>query len=45
MINPDLSKTIETQVGLRGAAVASTSGSVLSPKDTHAHNIFDQRMP
>ena len=42
IVNPDLSKTIETQIALRGAPVASASGTVLAARDMHAHNTFDQ---
>jgi alpha-N-arabinofuranosidase len=42
IVNPDLSKTIQTQIALRGAAVASASGTVLAARDMHAHNTFDQ---
>ena len=41
VVNPDLSKTIETQIALQGAAVASASGTVLAASDMHAHNTFD----
>jgi alpha-N-arabinofuranosidase len=41
LVNPDLSKTMETQIALRGAAVASASGTVLAASDMHAHNTFD----
>jgi alpha-L-arabinofuranosidase len=41
IVNPDLSKTIETQIALRGAEVASASGSVLPASEMHAHNTFD----
>jgi alpha-L-arabinofuranosidase len=41
VVNPDLSKTIETQIALRGAAVASASGTVLAASDMHAHNTFE----
>jgi alpha-N-arabinofuranosidase len=42
LVNSDLSKTIETQIALRGAVVASASGTVLAASDMHAHNTFDQ---
>ncbi len=42
IVNPDLSKTMETQIALRGAAVTSASGTVLAASDMHAHNTFDQ---
>jgi alpha-N-arabinofuranosidase len=42
VVNPDLSKMIDTQIALRGAEVASASGTVLAASDMHAHNTFDQ---
>jgi alpha-L-arabinofuranosidase len=42
IVNPDLSKTMETQIALRGAAVTGASGTVLAARDMHAHNTFDQ---
>jgi len=42
IVNPDLSKTVDTEIALRGAAVASASGTVLAAIDIHAHNTFDQ---
>jgi alpha-L-arabinofuranosidase len=42
IVNSDLSKTIDTEIALRGAAVASASGTVLAASDIHAHNTFDQ---
>ena len=42
IVNPDLSKTAETQIALRGAAITSASGTVLAAHDMHAHNTFDQ---
>jgi alpha-N-arabinofuranosidase len=42
IVNPDLSKTIDTEIALRGAVVASASGTVLAASDIHAHNTFDQ---
>jgi len=42
IVNPDLSKTVETQIALRGAAISSASGTVLAARDMHAHNTFDQ---
>jgi len=42
IVNPDLSKTTETQIALRGSRVIRASGSVLAASDMHAHNTFDQ---
>jgi alpha-N-arabinofuranosidase len=42
IVNPDLSKTIDTQIALRGAVAASASATVLAASDMHAHNTFDQ---
>jgi alpha-N-arabinofuranosidase len=42
IVNPDLSKTVETQIALPGAAITSASGTVLAARDMHAHNTFDQ---
>jgi alpha-N-arabinofuranosidase len=42
IVNPDLSKTLDTQIALRGATVANATGTVLAASDMHAHNTFDQ---
>jgi alpha-L-arabinofuranosidase len=42
IVNPDFSKTMETQIALRGSTVARVSGTVLASSDMHAHNTFDQ---
>jgi alpha-L-arabinofuranosidase len=42
IVNPGLSKTMETQIALRGSTVARVSGTVLASSDMHAHNTFDQ---
>jgi alpha-N-arabinofuranosidase len=42
IVNPSLSKTMETQIALRGGTVAGVSGTVLASSDMHAHNTFDQ---
>jgi alpha-L-arabinofuranosidase len=42
IVNPGLSKTMETQVGVRGGSVARVAGTVLASGDMHAHNTFDQ---
>src|SRR6202012_3634922 len=38
VVNPDVSKTMETQIALRGGAVSQVAGSVLASSDLHAHN-------
>jgi alpha-L-arabinofuranosidase len=42
IVNPGLSKTMETQIALRRRTVARVSGIVLASSDMHAHNTFDQ---
>jgi alpha-N-arabinofuranosidase len=42
IVNPDLSKTLDTQIALRGSMAASATGTVLAAGDMHAHNTFDQ---
>jgi alpha-N-arabinofuranosidase len=42
LVNPELSKTIDTQIALRGATIASATGTVLTASDMHAHNTFDR---
>lgn len=42
IVNPDVSKTMETQIALRGGSVARVFGTVLASSDMHAHNTFDQ---
>jgi alpha-L-arabinofuranosidase len=42
IVNPDLSKTVDTQIALRGATAANATGTVLAASDMHAHNTFDQ---
>jgi alpha-L-arabinofuranosidase len=41
-VNPDLSKTIETEVAIRGVSITRASGIVLTSRDMHDHNTFDQ---
>ena len=41
-VNPNLSKAVETEIALRGVAVKSASGTVLTASDMHAHNTFEQ---
>ena len=41
-VNPDLSKAVETEIALRGVAIKSASGTVLTASDMHAHNTFEQ---
>ena len=42
IVNPDLSKTLDTQIALRGATASNATGTVLAASDMHAHNTFDQ---
>lgn len=42
IVNPDLLKTAQTQIFLRGGAIAGASGNVLTASDPHAHNNFDE---
>ncbi len=42
VVNPDLTRSMNTQVGLRGAKIAQAKGIVLTNGDMHAHNTFDQ---
>ena len=39
--NPSLDQTRETDIGLRGAAVASATAVTLAAADPHAHNSFE----
>lgn len=39
--NPHMSETRETAINIRGAKVASAKARVLSTKDVHAHNTFE----
>ena len=41
-VNPDLAKTTEAEVAVRGASIKSASGTVLTAPEMHAHNSFDQ---
>jgi len=42
VVNPDLSKAIETEIAIRGASITQATGIVLAAQDMHAHNTFDQ---
>ncbi|MBN9617287.1 MAG: alpha-L-arabinofuranosidase [Acidobacteriales bacterium 59-55] len=42
VVNPDLSKTTDTRIALRGARIIRADGTVLTADDMHAHNTFDQ---
>jgi alpha-L-arabinofuranosidase len=42
VVNPDLSKTTQTEIALRGASIASAAGTVLMAQDMHAHNTFEE---
>lgn len=39
--NPDPKAAVETEIGLRGASVKDVAVTVLSARDTQAHNSFD----
>ena len=41
-VNPALSKPAETTITLRDATISKVSATVLTAKDRHAHNTFDQ---
>jgi alpha-N-arabinofuranosidase len=40
VVNPHLDRPLTTSVAIRGATIASASGSVLAESDVHAHNDF-----
>jgi alpha-N-arabinofuranosidase len=40
VVNPHLTRPISTEISVRGAAVASASGTVLVSQDIHDHNDF-----
>ena len=42
VVNPDLKKSQQTEIAIRGAAVASATATVLTSSDMHARNTFDQ---
>ena len=43
-VNPDLLKTLDAEIAIRGASITHATGAVLvaPDKDMHAHNTFDQ---
>lgn len=43
VVNPDVSSSRETEIGIRGASVQSGSATFLTNADIHAHNSFEQR--
>jgi alpha-N-arabinofuranosidase len=43
VVNPDVSKTSEAEIAIRGAGVKSGSVTTLTHTDIHAHNTFEQR--
>jgi alpha-N-arabinofuranosidase len=43
VVNPDVSATCETKIGIPGAAIRSGKATTLSASDIHAHNSFVQR--
>jgi len=40
VVNPHASRTVESEIVVRGASVASGTGQVLTNADLHAHNDF-----
>lgn len=40
-VNPDLKKSSDAQVALRGATITSASGTALAAGDMHSHNTFE----
>jgi alpha-L-arabinofuranosidase len=40
VVNPHLDRPVTTEIALRGASIASASGTVLAEADVHAHNDF-----
>ena len=40
VVNPHLDRPLTTEIALRGASIASASGTVLAESDVHAHNDF-----
>jgi alpha-N-arabinofuranosidase len=43
VVNPDVSSSRETEIGIRGASVQSGTVTFLTNADIHAHNSFEQR--
>ena len=43
VVNPHVSATRETKIGVRGASLKSGTATTLTNSDIHAHNTFDQR--
>lgn len=42
VVNPDLTKVVETQIVTGRARIIRANGTVLTASDMHAHNTFDQ---
>lgn len=42
-VNPHVSETRETEIGIPGATITSATATTLTSSDIHAHNTFDQR--
>jgi alpha-N-arabinofuranosidase len=42
VVNPDVGQPRETEIVIRGSAVKSAHGTVLTNRDIHAHNTFEQ---
>jgi alpha-L-arabinofuranosidase len=43
-VNPDVSSSRETEIGIRGASVQSGTVTFLTNADIHAHNSFEQNV-
>jgi alpha-N-arabinofuranosidase len=41
VVNPHLTRLTTTEIAIRGASIASASGTVLASRDVHDHNDFD----
>jgi alpha-L-arabinofuranosidase len=41
VVNPHLDQPLTTEIAVRGASIASATGTVLNEPDVHAHNDFD----
>jgi alpha-N-arabinofuranosidase len=42
-VNPHVSDTCETEIGIPGATIKSATATTLTASDIHAHNTFEQR--
>jgi alpha-N-arabinofuranosidase len=42
IVNPDVQKTQEVEINVRGSKISAMTATVLTAKDIHARNTFDQ---